>query len=80
MTDNFQLQMRMIMSYNQLNFIDTLVIIMTLCEIKKKDIIREVERIQRMVTEPEYICSKCLRSASKRKYLCKPSSLEQLGS
>jgi hypothetical protein len=53
---------------------------MTLCEIKKKDIAREVDRIQRMVTEPEYICNKCLRSAAKKKFLCKPSSLEDLGS
>jgi len=53
---------------------------MTLCEIKKKDIPREIDRIQKMITEPEYICSKCLRSASKQKYLCKPSSFEQLGS
>lgn len=52
---------------------------MTLCEIKKKDIPHEVERIQRMVTEPEYICSKCLRSASKSKFLCKPSAVDQLG-
>jgi hypothetical protein len=51
---------------------------MTLCEIKRKDIPKEVERIQKMVTEPEYICSKCLRSAAKKKFLCQPSSLEQL--
>jgi hypothetical protein len=53
---------------------------MTLCEIKRKDIVREIDRIQRMVSEPEFICSKCLRSAAKRKFLCKPSALEQLGS
>ena len=53
---------------------------MTLCEIKKKDIVREIDRIQRMVAEPEYICGKCLRSASKKKFLCKPTALEQLGS
>jgi len=52
---------------------------MTLCEIKRKDIAREIGRIQRMVSTPEYICNKCLRSAAKKKFLCKPSALEQLG-
>lgn len=61
-----------------MSYIPSCVIIMTLCEIKRKDIPREIERIQKMVTQPEYICNKCLRSAAKKKFLCQPSSLEQL--
>jgi hypothetical protein len=70
--------MRTILSYNRSEIKGALP--MTLCEIKRKDIVREIDRIQRMVTEPEYICSKCLRSAAKKKFLCKPSALEHLGS
>jgi len=52
---------------------------MTLCEIKRKDINKDPKRLIKMLEQPEYVCQKCLRSASKKKYLCKPSSLFDLG-
>lgn len=51
---------------------------MTLCEIKRKDFSREIDKIQKMVNNPEFICKKCLRSASKKKFLCKPSTIDEL--
>lgn len=43
----------------------------TLCDWKRDDIIRQSEKLARIVSEPRYFCSKCARVAHEKKHLCK---------
>ena len=46
-----------------------------LCKLGKKGIEQNLEEIVRIVSKPSFLCIKCGRSASSKKYLCKAVSL-----
>ncbi|NQZ56595.1 MAG: hypothetical protein HRT88_03885 [Lentisphaeraceae bacterium] len=46
-----------------------------LCKLGKKGIEENFKEISRIVANPNYLCRKCGRSASSKKYLCKGVSL-----
>ncbi len=45
-----------------------------LCKWKKKDFTDNFDDLKKIVQNPNYICSKCGRAASAKKYLCDPES------
>ncbi len=46
-----------------------------LCKIKKEQYQAQLSTIVKLVSSPKYLCMKCLRSASEKNVLCKPSKL-----
>lgn len=47
----------------------------TLCNWSRKDIIKNSDKLFKIVSEPKYVCKKCARAASKEEYLCEPKSI-----
>jgi hypothetical protein len=47
-----------------------------MCKLGKSDFKENEEGIIAQVLSPRYICTKCLRVATDKKLLCKPSKLE----
>jgi hypothetical protein len=47
----------------------------TLCDFSKSDIEKFDKEIRLLVKKPKFICKKCLRASSEKKYLCKPTKL-----
>jgi len=47
----------------------------TLCKWKKEEIKERHSELAALVAEPKFICERCARAASKKKYLCKPAKL-----
>ena len=47
----------------------------TLCEWKRKEIEQKTEKLAQIICPSNYVCKKCARSASSKKYLCKPTNL-----
>jgi hypothetical protein len=47
-----------------------------LCKWKKKDIKKDFKKLSRAVSGARYICCRCGRAASSKKYLCKPTEME----
>ena len=48
----------------------------TLCEWKRKDIESKLSQLSEIVSPSHFICKKCARSASDKKYLCKGTKLK----
>jgi hypothetical protein len=48
----------------------------TLCSLDKDDIKANIGDISGIVSGAKYICRRCARGASKKKYLCKPAKLK----
>ena len=46
-----------------------------LCKWKSDAIAENLPTIVKIVSEPAYVCLKCGRAATKRKWLCKPEKL-----
>jgi DNA-binding transcriptional regulator WhiA len=46
-----------------------------ICKMKSEDLESSLKEIKKMVNKPKYICSKCLRAAKKKSYVCKPLEL-----
>jgi len=49
--------------------------IKVLCKIKKSEIEPLLHDLIPVITSPKFICLKCLRVASGKKWLCKPKKL-----
>lgn len=47
----------------------------TLCEWKKSEILDDIEVLEKIVSDPHFVCRKCARSAHAEKHLCKPIAL-----
>lgn len=47
-----------------------------LCDWSKDDFARHFDKLQEIVAEPQYVCTKCGRAASKKKWLCKAKKLQ----
>lgn len=43
-----------------------------LCDLSKKDIKENIDNIIKIISKPKYICEKCVRVSSEKKYLCSP--------
>ncbi len=50
----------------------------TLCRLDKHDIEENIDDIASIVAEPKYLCRKCARVATKKKYLCSPIKIKSL--
>jgi len=48
----------------------------TLCCLERDKIEDNIEDIAEIIAKPKYICRKCARVASKKKFLCKPMKLK----
>ncbi|KAA3645825.1 MAG: hypothetical protein DWQ07_11535 [Chloroflexi bacterium] len=48
-----------------------------LCDWEKEEIIGSFDVLRDIVHKPKYVCQKCARSASKKRYLCKPTSMKR---
>ncbi len=48
----------------------------TLCKLDKHDIEENIDNIVLLVSEPKYLCLKCARVATKKKYLCSPIKIK----
>lgn len=46
-----------------------------LCKLNRHDIRTSMDDIQRLVAEPNYVCSACARSSADKNHLCKPQAL-----
>lgn len=44
----------------------------SLCQLKSREIEKNLREIMREVTKPKYVCEKCARAAREKKHLCKP--------
>lgn len=47
----------------------------TLCCLDKDDIGDNIRDVAKVVSRAKYVCRKCARAATKKKYLCKPVRL-----
>ena len=47
-----------------------------LCDLDKKKIEKQLEKIKLMVNQPRWICRKCARAANKEEFVCKPVPIE----
>jgi hypothetical protein len=47
----------------------------TLCKIDRKSYPELREKIVKIVSEPRFLCRKCLRVASEKRFLCKAEKL-----
>jgi len=48
----------------------------TLCKLDKHDIEDNMGNIETLVSEPKYLCLKCARVSTKKKYLCSPIKIK----
>jgi len=48
----------------------------SLCKWKSDHIWEDFDQLRKIVRKPKYVCRKCARSASKKKWLCKPTALK----
>ena len=48
----------------------------TLCKLDKHDIEENMQDIVSVVSEPKFICRKCARVATNKKYLCQPVKIK----
>jgi hypothetical protein len=46
-----------------------------LCQWDKDDYERKLDKLMKIVENPQFVCSKCGRAANRKKYLCKPVAL-----
>jgi transcription initiation factor TFIIIB Brf1 subunit/transcription initiation factor TFIIB len=47
-----------------------------MCKWKKDDIEKDFKEYCKLIRKPEYVCMKCGRVASDKKFLCKPAPIE----
>ncbi|MGD8394958.1 MAG: hypothetical protein PVF43_05745 [Candidatus Eiseniibacteriota bacterium] len=47
----------------------------TLCDWKKDQYTKDLKKLKEIVRNPRYVCTKCGRAASKKKWLCSPTAL-----
>lgn len=50
----------------------------TLCEWSEKDFVKRAGKLAELLNQPTFYCTRCGRSASKSKALCKPRKLSRL--
>ncbi|NTW89098.1 MAG: hypothetical protein HGB26_08320 [Desulfobulbaceae bacterium] len=48
----------------------------TLCKLDKHDMEERMGDIVSLVSDPKFICRKCARVATNKKYLCKPLTIK----
>lgn len=48
----------------------------TLCKLDKHDMEENMDTVMKLVAKPHYLCGKCARVATKKKYLCKPVKIK----
>jgi len=48
-----------------------------ICKLNCRDFEKNPDAIFKIVNKPKFICSKCLRVAKNKKYLCKPVALSE---
>ena len=48
-----------------------------LCKWSKGDIEKNFSEYRKIVSKPKFVCMKCGRVASSKKFLCKPEPLEK---
>lgn len=44
----------------------------SLCQLKSKEIEKNLRDVMKEVAKPRYVCEKCARAAREKKLLCKP--------
>jgi hypothetical protein len=49
----------------------------TLCAWKREEIQESLEELRKIVCDPRFVCKRCGRAVSKRKWVCKPESLKK---
>jgi hypothetical protein len=49
----------------------------TLCAWKREEMEENLEELKRIVGDPRFICRRCGRAVSKKKWVCRPESLEK---
>jgi hypothetical protein len=47
-----------------------------LCALKKSDIEKHTKKIIKIVKDPKFICTKCIRVAHDKDFLCHPSKIK----
>ena len=48
----------------------------SLCKIKKEELKDISESVMKIISKPKYFCQNCLRSSSKKKFVCKPKKID----
>ncbi len=46
-----------------------------LCKIKEKAVIKHRKEILEVIQNPEFLCTKCGRASSQKKFLCSPMKI-----
>lgn len=44
----------------------------SLCQLKSKEIEKNLHEIMKEIAKPKYVCERCARAAREKKHLCKP--------
>ena len=47
----------------------------TLCDFTKSDIDKYKKEIKKIVSNPKFMCKKCMRASSEKDLLCKPNKI-----
>ena len=50
----------------------------TLCQLKKKEIEKNLRSVVKVVAKPRYVCEKCARVSREKRYLCKPARISRV--
>ena len=50
----------------------------SLCDLTKKEIKEFEKELKSIVTNPKYMCEKCVRVSSEKKLLCKPQKITDI--
>lgn len=49
----------------------------TLCAWKREQIENSLEELRQIVSSPQFMCRRCGRAVSDKKWVCKPTSLKE---
>ena len=47
-----------------------------LCDLNKKEVEKNIEKIMAIVNKPKFVCQKCARAANEKKFVCKPVKIK----
>jgi hypothetical protein len=49
----------------------------TLCSWKREEIESDLQELRKIVSDPRFVCRRCGRAVSKKKWVCKPAPLKE---